>query len=45
MRKRYKQAKIPSGRDVARSFLAEIIAWGKKFESMKQQEEQRRTDE
>ena len=44
MRKRHKQAKRPSGRDIARSFLAAIITKGKKFESMKQQEE-RRTDE
>nr|DAU72616.1 MAG TPA: hypothetical protein [Caudoviricetes sp.] len=45
MSKRRKQAKRPSGRDVSRSFLAAIIAWGKEFESMKHQEERRRTDE
>nr|DAT97342.1 MAG TPA: hypothetical protein [Caudoviricetes sp.] len=45
MSKRRKQAKRPRGRDVARSFLAEIIAWGKEFERMKQQEERSRTDE
>lgn len=45
MRKRHKQAKRPSGRDVARSFLAAMIAKGKEFERMKQQEERRRTDE
>ena len=45
MSKRRKQAKRHRGLDVARTFLEEIIAWGKKFESMKQQEERRRTDE
>ena len=44
MSKRRKQAKRPSGRDLARAFLA-AIAWGKEFESMKQQEERNRTDE
>lgn len=45
MRKRKKQVKRPSGRDLARSFLAAMIAKGKEFERMKQQEERNRTDE
>lgn len=45
MRKRYKQAKRLSGRDVARSFLAAMIAKGKEFEQMKQKEERNRTNE
>ena len=45
MNKRKKKAKIPSGRDVARSFIAAMIAWGKEFESMKQKEERNGTDE
>lgn len=45
MSKRRKQAKRPRGRDVARSFIAAMIAWGKEFESMKQKEERNRTDE
>jgi hypothetical protein len=44
MSKRRKQAKRPSGRDIARSFLEAIIAKGKEFERMKQ-EERNETDE
>ena len=42
MSKRRKQAKRPSGRDFARSFLEAIIAKGKELERMKQEE---KTDE
>nr|DAS27950.1 MAG TPA: hypothetical protein [Caudoviricetes sp.] len=44
MSKRRKQTKRPSGRDLARSFLEMIIAKGKEFERMKQ-EERNETDE
>lgn len=42
MSKRRKQAKRPSGRDFARSFLEAIIEKGKEFERMKQEEERNR---
>ena len=42
MSKRRKQTKRPSGRDFARSFLEMIIAKGKEFERMKQEEERNR---
>ena len=45
MRKRKKQVKSLSGRDVARSFLAAMIAKGEEFERMKQKEERNGTDE
>lgn len=47
MSKRRKQTKRPSGRDFARSFLEMIIAKGKEFERMKQEERSRKkeTDE
>ena len=38
MSKIQKQAKRPSGRDFARSFLEAIIEKGKEFERMKQEE-------
>ena len=42
MSKRRKQTKRPSGRDLARSFIEMIIAKGKEFERMKQEEERNR---